>query len=93
MHAPVASSGANLQRTRFGFISGNLTDASYGIGLGSFLPLNDIELDLVAFFQALVSIQLNRAVVHKHIGSIVPADKAITLCVVKPLDFSFVLSH
>jgi hypothetical protein len=78
-----------LRREALGYFS----NSSYGIGLGTFLPLNDVEFDLVPFFQALVSIELNRAVMDKHVGSIVPADKAVTLRVIEPLHFAFMLSH
>jgi hypothetical protein len=30
---------------------------------------------------------------HNHVGSIIPTDKAITLRVIEPLHFAFVLSH
>ena len=55
--------------------------------------MNDVEFDLVPFFQALVSIELDRAVMHKHVGSIVTADEAVSLRVIEPLHFAFVLSH
>ena len=55
--------------------------------------MNDVELNLVAFFQALVSIKLDRAVMNKHVGAIVPAYKAVALCVVEPFHFAFILSH
>jgi hypothetical protein len=72
---------------------GYFSNSSYGIGLRTFLSLNDVEFHLVPFFQALVSIELDRAVMNKHVGSIIPADKAITLSVIEPLHFAFVLSH
>ena len=78
-----------IRREALGYFS----NSSYGIGLRTFLSLNDVEFHLVPFFQALVSIELDRAVMNKHVGSIVPADKAITLRVVEPLHFAFVLSH
>ena len=80
---------AHLRREALGYFS----NSSDGIRLRSLLPLNDVELHLVTFLQALVSIELNRAVVNKHVGSVVPADETVTLRVVKPLDFAFVLSH
>jgi hypothetical protein len=73
--------------------SGYFLHSDYGVGLRSLLPLNDVELNLVAFFQALVPIKLDRAVMNKHVGPVVPADKAVALCVVKPLHLTFVLSH
>ena len=55
--------------------------------------MNDVEFDLVPFFQALVSIELDRAVMDEHVRPVVPADKAVALRVVEPLHFAFVLSH
>jgi hypothetical protein len=78
-----------LRREALGYFS----NSSYGIGLGALLSLNDVEFHLVPFFQALVSIELDRAVMDKHVGSIVAADKAVTLRVIEPLHFAFVLSH
>jgi len=78
-----------LRREALGYFS----NSSYGIGLRTLLALNDVEFHLVPFFQALVSIELDRAVMNKHVGSIIPADKAITLRVIEPLHFAFVLSH
>jgi hypothetical protein len=72
---------------------GYFSNSSYGIGLRTLLSLDDIELHLVPFFQALVSIELDRAVMNKHVGSVVPADKAVTLRVIEPLYFAFVLGH
>jgi hypothetical protein len=63
------------------------------IRLGTFLALNDVELDVIALFQSLVPIQLNGRVVDEYIGSVVASDESITLGVVKPLDLPFVLSH
>lgn len=57
------------------------------------MPLHDVKLDLVALLQALISIELNRAVVNKDVRTVVPADEAVTLRIVEPLDFSLVLSH
>ena len=73
--------------------SGYFSNSSYGIGLRTFLSLNDVEFHLVPFFQALVSIELDRTVMHKHVRSVVPDDKAVTLRVIEPLHFAFVLSH
>ena len=72
---------------------GYFSNSSDTIGLRTFLSLNDVEFDLVPFFQALVSIELDSAVMDKHVGSIVAADKAVTLRVIEPLHFAFVLSH
>jgi hypothetical protein len=83
---------ANLQFLRLEAL-GYFSNSSDGIRLRTFLSLNDVEFHLVPFFQALVSIELDRAVMHKHVGSIISTDKAITLRVIEPLHFAFVLSH
>ena len=37
----------------------SIPEANYGICLGAFLALDDIELNLIAFFERFVSIQLD----------------------------------
>jgi hypothetical protein len=71
----------------------NLAGAHHLIGLRTLLALDDIELDVVALFQALVPIHLDRAVVDKYIGSVVTSDKPVPFRVIEPLYFPFVLSH
>jgi hypothetical protein len=39
---------------------GAVPEANYCIRLGTFLPLDDVELDLIAFFERFVPVQLNR---------------------------------
>ena len=78
-----------LRREALGYFS----NSSYGIGLGTFLSLNDVEFHLVPFFQALVSIELDRAVMNKHVGTIRAPDKPITLRVIEPLYRSFQSFH
>ena len=61
---------------------------------GPLPPWIDVELDGIAFLQALVSIQLDGAVVDKDIGAaVVTSQKAIALCVVEPLHCALVLCH
>jgi hypothetical protein len=72
---------------------GYFPNSSNGIGLRALLSLDDVEFDFVTLLEALVSIELNRAVVNKHVGAVIPANKTITLRVVEPLDFAFILSH
>ena len=83
---------ANLQFLRLKAL-GYFSNSSYGIGLRTLLALNDVEFDLVPFFQAFVSIELDRAVMDKHVGAVIPANESISLRVVEPLHFAFVLSH
>ena len=61
------------------------------IGLRAFGALNDVELYGVAFFEALIAFELNRAVVDEDIGTIVASEKTISFCIVKPLDLALVL--
>jgi hypothetical protein len=67
--------------------------ASYLVGLGALCTLNDVEFDLIAFFEALVAFALNRRVVDEDIGPIVTTKEAVSLCIVKPLNRSLVLCH
>ena len=61
------------------------------IGLRTFCPLNDVELDLIALFEALVALALDRAVMNEDVRPAVAAEEAIALCVVEPLHSAFVL--
>ena len=63
------------------------------IGLRPLLSLDDIEFDLVTFFQTFIAVKLDCAVMNENIRSIIAADKSIAFCVVEPLHFSFVCSH
>jgi hypothetical protein len=63
------------------------------LSLGAFLALDNFELDVITLLQALVALRLDGAVVDEHIGTIVSADEAESLCVVKPFDFTFISSH
>ena len=63
------------------------------VRLRPFISLDDVELDVVAFFQTLIPIRLNRCVVHEYIGTIFPPDEAESFSVVEPLYFAFVLRH
>ena len=72
---------------------GNLAGPYHLVRLRSFLSLDDIELHVVAFLQALIPIYLNSAVVDEHVGSVVTADKPVSFRVIEPLDLAFVLSH
>jgi hypothetical protein len=73
--------------------SGYFPSPDYLICLWPLLALDNVEFDIIALLQALVSIHLNRTVVDKHIRPIVPADKPVTLRIVEPLHLAFVLSH
>jgi hypothetical protein len=55
--------------------------------------LDDVELDLVTFFERFVAFQLDGAVMDEDIRSAFPSQKAEAFCVVEPFDLTFVLSH
>jgi hypothetical protein len=84
-----------LARFRPGFLYdlSDLIEASDGISLGSFLALNDVELDVVAFFEALISVKLNCRVVDEDIGAVFAPDESVAFCVIKPFDLAFISSH
>jgi hypothetical protein len=63
------------------------------VRLGSFLPLDDIELNVIALFQSLVTIQLDCRVVNENIWSVFTSDESVALGVIEPLHLAFVLSH
>jgi hypothetical protein len=63
------------------------------ISLGAFLALNNVEFHIVPFLEALVTIQLDRAVMNEHVWPIVTTNEAVSLRVIEPLHFAFVLSH
>ncbi len=66
-------------------------EASDLIGLGAFGSLDDVELDLIAFFEALVALELDGAVVDEDIGAALAAEESVALCVVEPLHGALVL--
>ncbi len=65
----------------------------YGVGLWTLLTVDDVEFDLVSFFQRLVSIYLNGRVMYENIRSVFTTDEAEAFGVIEPLDCAFVLSH
>ena len=74
-------------------MGGGVPQPHHGVGLRTFLTLDDVELHIIALFQSFVSIQLNRRVVDKYIWPVFASDESVALGVVKPLDIPFVLSH
>jgi hypothetical protein len=72
---------------------GTIPKADNCIRLRALLALNDVELDLVAFLERFVSIQLDCRVVDEYIWPVFASDESVALGVVKPLDLPFVLSH
>ncbi len=63
------------------------------VRLRTFRPLDDVELDVIALFQSLVTIQLDCRVVNENIWPVFTSDESVALGVVKPLHLAFVLSH
>ena len=63
------------------------------IGLGAFGALDNVELYLIAFFEALIAVPLDGAVVNKDVWSAIATEKAIPLCVIEPLYDAFILCH
>ena len=74
-------------------MGGCVSHSDNGIRLRTLLPLDDIELHIIALFQSLVAIQLNCRVVDENIRPVITSDESVALGVVEPLDFAFVLSH
>ena len=61
------------------------------IGLGTLGSLDDVELNLIAFFEAFVALALDRAVVDEDVSPAIPSEEAVALCVVEPLHGAFIL--
>jgi len=74
-------------------VSSGISQANDCICLRSFLSLNDVELDVIAFFQGFISVQLNRRVMDENIWPVFTSDESVALGVVEPLDLTFELSH
>lgn len=71
----------------------SLRSLGYVRSLRSLLAFGDLELDLIAFLQTLVSFGSNCAVVHKNVGAVIASDEAVSLCVIEPLYCSFQAFH
>ena len=74
-------------------VGGCISHADYSIRLRTFLPLNDVELNVIALFQSFVAIQLDCRVVNENIRPVITSDESVALGVIEPLDLAFVLSH
>jgi len=61
------------------------------ISLRAFCSLDDVKLNLIAFFQAFVSLALNGTVVNEDVGSSVATEKAVALRIIEPLYCAFIL--
>ena len=74
-------------------VSPRIASPDHLVRLWPLLALYDVELHIVAFFQTLVSVHLNGAVVYEHVGSVISTNKPVPFGVVEPLHFASVLSH
>ena len=76
---------------RDAILTGRFFEPGHLIGLGTFGSLNDIEFHLVAFFEALIPLELNGAVMNEDIGAVFASEEPVPFCVVEPLNCSLVL--
>lgn len=58
-------------------------------GLGTFLPVDNLELDSIALLQAFVAVRNQSTVVYEDVWSVIAPDKSKTFGVVEPLYGSF----
>jgi len=79
--------------TQLGCVVSGVPEADHCVRLRTFLALNDVELDLIALFQSLVSVQLDGGIVNEYVRPVIASYESVALGVVKPLDLPFVLSH
>lgn len=61
--------------------------------LRAFLPLHDLEFDLITFLQALIAFRGDRAIVHKDVRSIVASNKTVAFGIVEPFHNTFQTFH
>jgi hypothetical protein len=62
----------------------------YVAGLRALLTVHDLELYLVAFLQALITVIVDGAVMDEHVWTaILTSDKAKTFCIIEPLHGPF----
>src|ERR1700733_456143 len=87
-----AAYGPPIDRRRE-HLDGGFFQTCHLIGLWAFCALDDVELDLIPFFQALIAFALNGAVMNEYVCPAIAAEEAVTLCVVEPLDCALVLCH
>ena len=63
------------------------------VSLGAFGALDDVELDLIPLFEALVALALDGTVVNEDVGATISTKEAVAFCVVKPFNCALVLCH
>jgi hypothetical protein len=74
-------------------VGGVVPQANDRVCLRPLLTLNDVEFDVVPFFERLVAFQLNRGVMDEYIGPVITSNESVALGVIEPLHLTFVLSH
>lgn len=67
--------------------------AGYLISLWPFGALNNIEFNLIAFFEALIAFALYGCVMDEYVGALIATEETVPFCVVEPLHCSLVLCH
>ena len=65
----------------------------YVVGLGAFFTLDNVKLNRLAFFERLITVDRDRAVVSKDIWTAIMPKKAISVGVIEPLNRARVLRH
>jgi hypothetical protein len=63
----------------------HLFESTYLISLRALCPLDDVKLDFITLFQALIPLALDGTIVNEDIGSALAAEEAVAFCVVEPL--------
>jgi hypothetical protein len=61
------------------------------VGLGALCSLDNIELNLITLFEALIALALNGTVMNEDVSPTVPAQEAVAFCVIEPLYGALVL--
>ena len=84
-HRPEERENAFLLATGYFFEADDL------IGLGTLRALDNVELDLIPFFEALIAFALDGTVMNEDIGPIVTSEETVSLRIVEPFDCTFVM--
>jgi len=63
------------------------------IGLGTLAPLDDVELNFITLFEALIALALDGTVMYEYVCPALAAEEAVPLCVIEPLYGAFILCH
>jgi hypothetical protein len=79
------------QREAFLLVAGYFFEAHNLVGLGALCALDNVKLDLVPFFEALIAFALDGTVMNKDISSVVTSEETVSLCIVEPFDCTFVM--